>query len=82
MQDMQGNSKASTISKQWFATRFLKRLWYLMLVVWYTLVDAIISSLRMTGWLEEMQLHIRGPHGVEHMPIAHSSTTFQLEDIK
>ena len=41
--------RSTTTSKQWFAARFLKRLWYLMLVVWYTLVDAISSSLRTMG---------------------------------
>lgn len=74
--------RSTTISKKCFVASFLKRIWYLMLVVWYTLVDAISSSLRTMGWLDDSQLPIRGLPGVEHMPMAHSSATFQLEDIK
>lgn len=75
------SSRSTTSSKQFLATIFHK-IWYVMLVVWYTLVDVISSSFRTTGWIEDSQLPIRGPPGVEYMPLAHSSATFQLEDIR
>ena len=56
--------------------------WYFIVLVWYTFVDVIISSLRATGWIDDSQLPIRGPPGVEHMPTDFSSATFHLEDVK
>lgn len=73
--------RSTTTSNQFFAAIF-HSLWHLMLIVWYTLVDVISTSLRTIGWIDDSQLPIRGPPGVEHMPIAHSSATFQLEDIR
>lgn len=73
---------STTTSKQSLAAKFFYGLWYLMLLVWYTLVDVMTSSLRTTGWIDDSQLPIRGPPGVEYMPIGHSSATFQLEDIR
>lgn len=58
------------------------RIWHIMLVVWYTMVDVISALLRMAGSINDSQLPIRGHPGVEYMPIALSSVTFQLEDIK
>jgi hypothetical protein len=46
------------------------------------MVDVISSSLRATGWMDDSQLPIRGPPGVEYIPTALSSATFHLEDIK
>nr|ADE77834.1 unknown [Picea sitchensis] len=63
-------------------TKFIQRLWYMMLVLWYTLVDVISSLLRMTGWIGDSQMPIRGPPGVKTMPVALSSATFLLEDLK
>lgn len=63
-------------------SKFFHRIWHMMLVIWYTTVDVIISSLRMTGSINDSQLPIRGPPGVECMPVALSSALFQLEDIK
>jgi hypothetical protein len=54
----------------------------MMLVLWYTLVDVISCILRMIGWIDDSQLPIRGPSGVEDMPVALHSATFPLEDIK
>ena len=62
--------------------KYFHRLWYMMLVLWYTLVDVMISALRTIGWLDDSQLPIRGPPGVEYMPVALSSYTLPLEDIK
>lgn len=75
------SSTSTPTSNQFFADIF-HTLWYVILLVWYTLVDVISSSLRTFGWIDDSQLPIRGPPGVEHMPIAHSSVTFQLEDIR
>lgn len=63
-------------------SNFFHRIWHIMLVVWYTMVDMISSSLRMTGLIDDSQLPIRGPPGVEYMTVGLSSVTFQLEDIK
>jgi len=63
-------------------TKFIQRLWYMMLVLWYTLVDVISSSLSMTGWISDSQMPIRGSPGVKNMPVALSSATFLLDDIK
>jgi hypothetical protein len=57
-------------------------IWHFILLVWYTMVDVISSSLRAIGWIDDSQLPIRGPPGVEHMPTALSSATFLLEDIR
>jgi len=73
--------RSTTTSKQFFAAIF-HRLWHAMLLVWYTLVDVISTSLRTIGWIGDSQLPIRGPPGVEHMPIVYSSAMFQLEDIR
>ena len=54
----------------------------MMLVGWYTLVDVISPLLTTRGWIEDIQLPIRGPPGVEYIPISLSSATFHLEDIK
>eukprot|EP00253_Pinus_taeda_P021885 PITA_21885 len=62
--------------------KFIQTLWYMMLVLWYTLVDVIGSSLRMTGWIDDSQMPIRGPHEVENKPVALSSASFLLEDLK
>lgn len=61
---------------------FLQRLWYMMLVVWYTFIDVISSYLTMEGWIDDSQLPIRRPAGVEDMAGDLSSATFRLEDIK
>lgn len=76
------SSRSTASSKQFLATYIFHKIWYIMLLVWYTLVDVISSSLRTMGWIEDSQLPIRGPPGVEYMPMAHSSATFQLEDIR
>lgn len=69
-------------SKQPIAAKYFQRLWYLMVVVWYTVTDVISCLLRTTGWIDDSKLPIRGPPEVQYMPIAFSSTTFNLEDIK
>lgn len=63
-------------------SKFFRRIWHVMLVIWYTTVDVISSALRMTGSINDSKLPIRGPPGVEYMPLALSSALFQLEDIK
>ena len=68
--------------KQSIAAIFYQTLWYFILLVWYTIVDVIISLLRTTRWINDSQLPIRGPPGVEHMPPTLSSATIQLEDIR
>eukprot|EP00253_Pinus_taeda_P032564 PITA_32564 len=62
--------------------KFLPRLSYMMLVLWYTLVDIISCLLRMIRWIDDSKLPIRGPRGVENMPVALVSATFPLKDIK
>lgn len=62
--------------------KFFPRLGYMMLVLWYTLVDVISSVLRAIGRIDDSKLPIRGPRGVEKMPVALVSATFPLEDIK
>lgn len=62
--------------------KFFHRIWHTLLVIWYTTVDVISSSLRMTGSIDDSKMPIRGPPGVEYMPVALSSASFQLEDIK
>lgn len=74
--------RSSTLSKQSSVANFFHIIWYFMLLIWYTMVDVISYSLRMTGWIDDSRLPIRGPPGIEHMPPALSSATFLLEDIR
>ncbi|KAH9322748.1 hypothetical protein KI387_017387, partial [Taxus chinensis] len=46
------------------------------------MVDVMDGLLRMMGWKEDSKLPIRGPPGVEYLPVAISSTDFPLADIK
>ena len=75
-------STTSTTSKGSIVANFFHIVWYFMRLVWYTIVDVVSYSLRMTGWIDDSQLPIRGPPGVERMPPALSSAKFLLEDIK
>lgn len=77
------NAKPSNQSSHSGITlKFIQTLRYMMLVLWYTLVDVIGSSLRMTGWIDDSQMPIRGPPEVENKSVALSSASFLLEDLK
>ncbi|KAH9322745.1 hypothetical protein KI387_017384, partial [Taxus chinensis] len=62
--------------------KYFGKLWYVVLVLWYTMVDVMDGLLRMMGWKEDSKLPIRGPPGVENLPVTISSTEFPLVDIK
>lgn len=72
----------ATSKQQPIAAKYFQRLWFLLIVVWYTVTDVISSLLRTTGWINDSKFPIRGPPEVQYMPVSFSSTTFNLEDIK
>eukprot|EP00253_Pinus_taeda_P026266 PITA_26266 len=75
-------TKPMATSKQSIAAKYFQRLWYVMIAVWYTIIDVTTSLLRTTGWMADSQLPIRGPPEVQFMPVALSSITLNLEDIR
>jgi hypothetical protein len=56
-----------------------QRLFTVVLIMWCTLLDLISSLLRLK-WIDDSELPIRGPPGVEWMPKVMSSATFTMED--
>ncbi|KAH9289874.1 hypothetical protein KI387_033991, partial [Taxus chinensis] len=59
----------------------LHGLFMLVLVMWYTISDFVISLLRMR-WMEDSKMPTRGPPGIEMLPKVMSSVTFPLEEIR
>ena len=45
--------RSTTISKQSIAVIISHIVWYFIVLVWYTMVDVISYSLRMTGWIDD-----------------------------
>ncbi|GLJ31029.1 hypothetical protein SUGI_0620780 [Cryptomeria japonica] len=69
----------------WVSAKFmyymLRRLFVLVLVLWYTFSDLIGSLLRMT-WMDDSKLPIRGPPGVEMLPKVMAHVIFPMDDVK
>ena len=67
----------------WFTLHKLvwQRLLTVVLIMWWTLLDLISSLLRL-NWMDDSNLPIRGPPGVEWMPKVMSSATFSMGDIQ
>ena len=80
-QILQPESHKSQI--HWFTLHKLvwQRLLTVALIMWWTLLDLISSLLRL-NWMDDSNLPIRGPPGVEWRPKVMSSATFRMEDIQ
>ncbi|KAH9308087.1 hypothetical protein KI387_035998 [Taxus chinensis] len=76
------NTKRFNCNDKFFMFKYFEKLWYVVLVLWYTMVDVMDCLLRMMGWMEDSKLPIRGPPGVENLPVAISSVEFPMVDIK
>ncbi|GLJ31640.1 hypothetical protein SUGI_0635620 [Cryptomeria japonica] len=69
-------------TQNWFILKHFQMLWCMVLVLWYTMLDVIHCLLRVMGWMEDSKLPMRGPPGVEFLPISVSHIDFSLRDLK
>eukprot|EP01018_Ginkgo_biloba_P011023 Gb_40539 [translate_table: standard] len=85
------SKQASALNKScstdhWSAIEYLYGVWCnlcrLVLILWYTALDFMGCSLRMMKWIDDSKLPIRGPPGVEYLPLGLASATFQIDDIR
>jgi hypothetical protein len=54
-------TRSMTTSKQSIVVKYFHRLWYLMILIWYTFIDVVKYLLRKTGWIADRQIPFRGP---------------------